>query len=568
MKKIMTTSLFILVAIALLGLSDATAAEELWVIKDGVLNKEALTPGATEVAKDHVGCGGQTVDGFHVSTAQAGGRANYARFTTGKSALGDCEFRVVFSCAAGRPGWRFPSITISNRGSFCFWKTGSPVLLSNRKTALPLKPFSAPTDKNPFDGNLHSMAVKRVGDKLSFYYDDKKLNEQPIDPDANLHLWFDALQTTIKIKSMKLTAEKFSDKLTTDFKRAAPIEVIFEGSGRPSQEPGMALRYRIPALLVTKKGTVLAFAEARRDAGSDNCDIDIVLRRSSDNGKTWGPEIKVLDQGRCTSGNPCPVVLESGRILLLTCWNAHGAGEAGRRVFVTHSDDDGKTWSKPREITKQAKKPEWHWYATGPGAGAIQLARGEHKGRVIVPCDSSIGRSYFSHIIYSDDNGENWKIGAVSPGGLNECQAVELANGDVMINSRNHGVQLNNRGVCVSHDGGETFDPKLFRRDKTLVEPQCQASLRRYSWPKDDEPGLILYSGPAVSNSRAQGTLRGSYDDGKTWPWKLLYYQGPSGYSDIAVLPDGRVAVLFEKDGKDKLGFTILPPPPAAPPAK
>jgi len=148
---------------------------------------------------------------------------------------------------------------------------------------------------------------------------------------------------------------------------------------------------------------------------------------------------------------------------------------------------------------------------------------------------------------------------------LNECQAVELANGDVMINSRNHGVRLNNRGVCVSHDGGQTFDPKLFRRDKTLVEPQCQASIRRYAWPKGGKPGLILYSGPGVATSRAQGTLRGSYDEGKTWPWKLLYYQGPSGYSDIAVLPDGRVAILFEKDGKDKLGFTILPAPPAYP---
>jgi len=173
--------------------------------------------------------------------------------------------------------------------------------------------------------------------KISFYYDDKQINEQPIDPDVNLYMSFHGsayyggrLEAFPKIKSMKLTAERFSGKLTTGFKTAAPIEFIFKGSGKPSQEPGMALRYRIPALLVTKKGTVLAFAEARRDSGSDNCDIDIVLKRSGDNGKTWGPEIKVLDQGRVTSGNPCPVVLEHGRILLLSCWNAHGAGEAGR----------------------------------------------------------------------------------------------------------------------------------------------------------------------------------------------------------------------------------------------
>lgn|GEM_PF-2542119 len=368
----------------------------------------------------------------------------------------------------------------------------------------------------------------------------------------NLHLWFDALFATCKIKSVKLTADKLSDNLRTIFKSAAPIEKIFVGEGSNTfKKPvyGRAASYRIPALVVTKKGTLLAFAEARRDSGRDNADIDIVLKRSRDNGKTWGPEVNVLDQGRVTSGNPCPVVLASGRILLLTCRNPHGAVESGRAVFITHSDDDGKTWTGPREITKQAKRPNWTWYATGPGAGGIQLTRGPHKGRVIIPCDHGVGRSYFSHIIYSDDDGEKWKIGAISPVGLNECQAVELAGGDVMINSRNHGNRLRNRGVCVSHDGGVTFDPKLFRRDETLVEPQCQASLRRYAWPEGDKPGVILYSGPGLATGRVQGTLRASYDEGKTWPWKRQYYQGPSGYSDIAVLADGRVAILFEHDG-------------------
>ncbi|MEE2705877.1 MAG: sialidase family protein, partial [Planctomycetota bacterium] len=100
-----------------------------------------------------------------------------------------------------------------------------------------------------------------------------------------------------------------------------------------------------------------------------------------------------------------------------------------------------------------------------------------------------------------------------------------------------------------------------------LPDPNCQGAIFRYSWPKDGKPGLILYSGPAAASARANGALFGSYDDGKTWPWKLMYYQGGSGYSDACVLPDGRVAVLFEKDGKTKLGFTIVPAPPAQPPA-
>jgi len=93
------------------------------------------------------------------------------------SALGDCELKVVFSCTAGRPKWAFPNIQINDRGTLCFWKTGSSIILSTKKVALPLKGWDLPTEKNPFDGKLHSMAVKRVGDKISFYYDDKKLNE-------------------------------------------------------------------------------------------------------------------------------------------------------------------------------------------------------------------------------------------------------------------------------------------------------------------------------------------------------------------------------------------------------
>ena len=90
----------------------------------------------------------------------------------------------------------------------------------------------------------------------------------------------------------------------------------------------------------------------------------------------------------------------------------------------------------------------------------------------------------------------------------------------------------------------------------------------RHSWPKDGRPGILLYSGPGLEQARAQGTLRGSYDEGRTWPWRLTYYQGGSGYSDLAVLADGRVAVLFEKDGKSDLGFTILPAPPGGPPSE
>jgi len=569
MNKIMATSLFVLAAIALLGLSAVSAAEEMYLVRDGKPIEKNMVQAKIDPASGWTQRKGKTADGMFCPDLDD---KNSWHFPANKSALGDCEFTATFAVHRNEckpraySGPRGPKIIIADRGSFGFWGNGSHVVGGGKKFSLPLKDFGQKTPSDMYDGKLHTLSVKRTGDVISFSMDGRKLNQQKIDPEVNLIFALNPMESRPRITSMKLTADKLSDKLTTDFKAAGPIEMLFVGTGKPSQEAGKACAYRIPALVVTKRGTLVAFVEARRDSGRDNCDIDIVLKRSSDNGRTWGPEIKVLDQGRCTSGNPCPVVLESGRILLLTCRNPHGGGEASRTVFITHSDNDGKTWSEPRDITKQVKKPNWHWYATGPGAGGIQLTRGKHKGRVIIPCDTSIGRSYYSHIIYSDDEGENWKIGAVSPNGLNECQAVELANGDVMINSRNHRHASHFRGVCVSHDGGVTFDPKLFRRDEALIEPHCQASLQRYSWPKDGRPGLILYSGPGLATARAQGTLRGSYDDGETWPWKLLYYQGPSGYSDIAVLPDGCVAVLFEKDGKSKLGFTILPAPPATPP--
>ena len=123
------------------------------------------------------------------------------------------------------------------------------------------------------------------------------------------------------------------------------------------------------------------------------------------------------------------------------------------------------------------------------------------------------------------------------------------------------------RRLTIITEGGTKNSTKMWHTED-IKHTSCQGAVERHSWPKDGKPGVLLYSGPGVELARAQGTLRGSYDEGKTWPWKLVYYQGGSGYSDIAVLADGRVAVLFEKDGKSKLGFTILPAPPATPPAK
>jgi len=163
-------------------LTGLSSTEELWVIKDGVLDKKALTPGATKPGKGYVLCEGETVDGLYVTTPAYKGVQNWSRFMTAKSAVGDFEFKVVLSASSDRRGWVFPNISITDRGRLSFGQNGRQVLFGVSKVALPLKGFSAPLDKNPFDGNLHSVAVTRRGDRISFYYDDRQVNEQPVDP--------------------------------------------------------------------------------------------------------------------------------------------------------------------------------------------------------------------------------------------------------------------------------------------------------------------------------------------------------------------------------------------------
>jgi sialidase-1 len=419
--------------------------------------------------------------------------------------------------------------------------------------------FNTEIASGPFDGNLHSMAVKRAGDKFSIYYDDKKLHEQPVDPDVHLHLWFDAMGNTCKIKSIKLTADKLSDKLKAEFKSAAPIEEIFVGSGvRPKPEYGKACRYRIPALAVSKKGTILAFAEARRVGGADVGDIDAVVRRSEDGGKTWGPEIVVWDDGANSINNPCPIVdPKNGRIW---CCMGRYNPYPNANQHVVYSDDDGKTWSKPRDITQAIQatiEPKKKCWIPGPGAGLV-MRHEKYAGRLVIPM------GFAPLVVYSDDNGETWKGGGWGGSDGGEAKCAELLDGSLLFNGR---TGQKKRALSIVTEGGTKNAEKTWYADD-LPDPSCQGAIIRHSWPTGGKPGLLLYSGPGVDAARAQGTLFGSYDDGKTWPWKQTYYEGGSGYSDACVLPDGRVAVLFEKDGKSNLGFTILPAPPAEPPAK
>jgi len=306
--------------------------------------------------------------------------------------------------------------------------------------------------------------------------------------------------------------------------------------------------YRIPAMVVSKAGTVLAICEGRRNSRSDHGDIDLLLKRSTDGGQTWSVQQMIYGEpGEITIGNPCPVVDEDTG----TIWMAFTRDNDD--VLVTHSEDDGVSWAEPVEITADVKLPNWVWYATGPVNG-IQIQSGPYRGRLALPCDHRVkerdawNTGGHSHAIYSDDHGETWKLGQATDASMNECTVAELADGRLMLNMRSYrGKHL--RAVATSEDGGETWSAPV--DDPALVEPVCQASLLRYTTEADGGKNRLLFSNPA-SQSREKMTVRLSYDEGKTWPVAKLIHAGPSAYSCLTVLPDGRVGCLYEGGEADR----------------
>ena len=350
---------------------------------------------------------------------------------------------------------------------------------------------------------------------------------------------------------------------------------LFVGTGKSPTHT-----YRIPSMCVTKKGTLLAFAELRKHHPHDTGDIDTVVRRSEDGGKTWSAETVMLDLDKYTIGNACPIVdPTTGRITVVAVWNrVHeystkpGYGDDTRLVYTTYSDNDGKTWSKPQNISEQVKQPNWAWMATGPGAGFVKKLP-PNAGRYIIPVNHSEFEEgkpdkdgkpttrtvYYAHALYSDDSGKTWKSSkSFAAKHTNECEIVELSNGDLMLNMRNHGSGKRRRAVAVSKDAGDSWGETTW--DMSLPESQCMGSIMRHSWPSGGNPGLILFCNPASTGKRENLTLRSSADDGKTWSKSLVIQPAQAAYSHLAVLKDGTIAVAYETDDYKRIAFRTVKP--------
>jgi hypothetical protein len=312
--------------------------------------------------------------------------------------------------------------------------------------------------------------------------------------------------------------------------------------------------FRIPAIIKTGKGTLLAFAEARKKGCSDTGDIDIVLRRSHDQGVSWDSLQVVWDAGNDVAGNPAPVVdRETGTVWLLSTWNMGSDAESRiieqtshdtRRIFVLRSGDDGLTWSPASEITSTVKKPTWTWYATGPVHG-IQMKSRAYKGRLVVPCDhiEAGTRKYFSHVIYSDDHGATWKLGGSTPQDqVNECTVAELPDGRLMLNMRNYDRKQKNRKISLSGDGGSSWTD--IRDDPQLPEPICQAALLGISLKGGNQ--ALAFLNPADTGARVNLELKISRDGGSAWTLVSRIHAGPAAYSDLVQLNKNELGCLYE----------------------
>ncbi len=340
--------------------------------------------------------------------------------------------------------------------------------------------------------------------------------------------------------------------------------------------------YRIPAVLTSSAGTLLAFAEGRASL-SDHAANDIVLRRSLDHGLTWGALQLLHDDGTNSLNNPCVVQdALTGRILLMYQRYPYGCHEScvvpgytGANIcrsFLLSSDDDGATWSEPQEITEQVKPPApADSVCSGPGIG-IQLRHpgadgipgtaDDRAGRLVMPFNhGEAGSVWRVYAVFSDDHGVTWSYGAIAPAGAeagygNEVQMVELSDGRVLLNARNQG-GLKYRKVATSADGGATWSP--LADDTELIEPTCCASVLRLTDPLDGQANRLLYAGPYSQSSRVNGRVWLSADDGGTWPTHREVYTGSYAYSILTALADGRVGVLFERDNYAKISFSRVP---------
>jgi len=312
--------------------------------------------------------------------------------------------------------------------------------------------------------------------------------------------------------------------------------------------------YAIPAIIKTEDHTLLAFCEGRKGAWyNDAGDIDLVMKRSDDDGKSWSPLKVVLDDGPHSCQNPVPIYdPERKRVVLVSTRKSandiytsvlEGKGDEAIQVRVMYADSKGHEWTSVQHITTQVKSDSMNWYATGPGSGLL-MESSPFAGRIVIACNHTVAgdKRYRAHIIYSNDGGDTWGMGGTVPGtGLNEGEVAELEDGRLYINMRNYDMTHHSRRVSYSEDGGITWSPAVF--DLELTEPSAQASAQTIEM---DGTKHLAFSNPDHPYFRQNMTLKLSSDGGKSWQKEIVIHPGPGANSDIVQLTDTTLGVLFQ----------------------
>jgi sialidase-1 len=349
--------------------------------------------------------------------------------------------------------------------------------------------------------------------------------------------------------------------------------------------------YRIPAIIAAPNKSILAFAEGRVNGSGDFGNVDIVMKRSTDKGKTWGNLQTVVDNDTLQAGNSAPVVDYSdpaypdGRIFLFYNTGNMPEGEVRngkglREVWYKTSIDNGNTWSDAVNITLQVHRPNqpqintaynfaenWRSFANTPGH-AMQFNAGKYAGRIFVAANHSTGnpqpqfKDYEANGFYTDDHGKTFSISPnINMPGSNESMATQISNGRLMMNIRNQRGDIRARIVSISSNGGQSWDTTYF--DKMLIDPVNQGSILTLG--KKNGKAIIAFCNAADTKRRDNLTLRISYNDGLTWSKNIVIDKSAdnlekdfTAYSDLVKISKTKIGILYERDRYSQIVFTVL----------